>query len=142
MKYSSITIFILSICLFTCQSKKEDLGLAENLADFEEFYFKFHEDSLYQMNHIIFPLQGIPDNVINKPDYNDQFQWDADNWTLNRPIDLEKTGFTRSFTTMGDRMVTEELRHKSAQYGMVRRFAKIDGEWTLIYYQGINPIQQ
>ena len=141
MNYSNITLLLLFICLFACKPAKEDLGLSENFADFEEFYHKFHEDSLYQIAHITFPLQGIPDNVVNKPDYNDQFRWEADNWTLNKPIDLEKTGFQRTFTTMGDRMIIEELKHKSAQYGMLRRFAKMDGEWSLIYYQGINPIQ-
>ncbi|GAB5552495.1 MAG: hypothetical protein Sapg2KO_20860 [Saprospiraceae bacterium] len=94
------------------------------------------------MEHITFPLQGIPDNVANAPDYHDNFTFQANNWTLNKPINLEESRFKRSLRTIGPQLVVEQLIHESGSYGMERRFAKIDGEWTLIYYQGINPINR
>ena len=33
--------------------------------DFVAFYERFLQDSLYQMEHINFPLEGIPDNISN-----------------------------------------------------------------------------
>lgn len=138
------SFLFLSFLLFnTCKKEaSQNLGLDESFADFQDFYVKFHQDSTFQMEHITFPLQGIPDNVANAPDYHDNFTFQASNWTLNRPIDLEESRFKRSLRAIGSQLVVEQLVHESGSYGMERRFAKIDGEWTLIYYQGINPINR
>jgi hypothetical protein len=118
------------------------LGLSENYDDFQEFYVRFHKDSVFQMQHITFPLQGIPDNVANASNYDSSFKFESSDWTINKPIDLEKSQFKRSLQPIGNHLIVEQLVHSSGSYGMERRFAKIDGEWMLIYYQGINPISR
>ena len=131
------TVFLFSACN---TDQAEDLGLSQNFADFQAFYHDFHRDSLFQLAHISFPLQGIPDNVANKPEYNEGFRWSAETWPINKPIDLASTKFSRELIPMGDRMIIERLSHESGRYGMERRFAKTGEEWMLIYYQGINPL--
>lgn len=138
------SFLIFSLFAFNaCQKEADqDLGLDETYADFQKFYVQFHQDSLYQMAHITFPLQGIPDNVANADYYSEGFTFEASDWVMNKPINLEESRFKRSLRTIGTQLVVEQLVHESGSYGMERRFAKIDDEWMLIYYQGINPINR
>jgi len=122
------------------QSNSDDLGLGPGLASFETFYEKFHRDSVYQMEHITFPLQGLPGNYKNKTDYSPDFRWTTQNWNLNKPLDLEATHFVRSFIAVSDELIIEKLQFESGEYGMERRFSLMNGEWMLIYYAGINPL--
>ncbi len=108
---------------------------------FAEFYAQFHADSIYQMEHIPFPIGGMPSftnsDLAQMPD----FQWTAENWRLHRP--LESKEFTREFTQLGDGLVEEQILHQSGRFGMLRRFARMgDGEWYLIYFADLNPIRQ
>jgi hypothetical protein len=133
--------FFLFLILVSCQTPPpEDLGLSEDLADFSDFYHRFHRDSAYQMGHIAFPVQGRPDNYRNRADYHPDFRWTRENWTLHRPIDLKEFNCGRTFTPMGADLVIERLNYASGEYGMERRYARMKGEWMLIYYSGINPL--
>lgn len=139
---NKILFTILLLSTLSCKKSYPDhnLHLNENLADFQEFYERFHTDKAYQLAHIPFPIKGVPDNAANKPEYDENFTWTEENWVMNKPIDLEATGFKREIQTFGNDMVIETLTHQLGSYGMVRRFAKMDGEWMLIYYQGVNPM--
>jgi hypothetical protein len=41
---------------------------------------------------------------------------------------------------VNEMMVVEYIIQKSGDMGMERRFAKVAGEWHLIYYAGLNRI--
>ncbi|MEO0339702.1 MAG: hypothetical protein AAF242_10855 [Bacteroidota bacterium] len=126
---------------FSCKNNKaSNLDLAQDLSDFQAFYERFHGDADYQLAHINFPLQGAPDNAANDPSYNDDFRWTKENWVINKPIDLEETGFKRSLFPLGEDLIIEKLQHESGGYEMQRRFSKVNGEWYLIFYAGLNPI--
>lgn len=135
-------LLLFPLLLISCQSSAppQDLGLSEDLADFSGFYHRFHQDSAYQMAHIAFPIQGRPDNYRNRADYSPDFRWTPENWTLHRPIDLEEFNFVRTFTPMGPDLVIERVSYVSGEYGMERRYARMEEEWMLIYYSGINPL--
>jgi hypothetical protein len=138
-----ILFLILLLSTLSCKKSHPDhnLNLSPDLADFQEFYHRFHTDEAYQLAHIPFPIKGVPDNAVNKPEYNEYFTWTEENWVMNKPIDLEATQFKREIQTLGPDLVIEKLTHTLGSYGMVRRFSKMDGEWMLIYYQGVNPVQ-
>ena len=133
------------LLFFACKDKPqqaaeltaEDLALPEG---FSGFYTRFHLDSAYQMEHIVFPLQGIPDNAdeaaINAGDH----KWEKETWSLMKPVDYQMSEYERQFIPLTDEMVMERVLHKNGQYGMVRRFAVIGDEWNLIYYAGLNRI--
>lgn len=108
--------------------------------DFITFYDRFLADSIYQIEHISFPLEGIPDNVANYPGFDDTFRWQAATWVMHRPFDLKANGFTSTFKQLGP-IIIEEIRHESGQFGMLRRFSNNGEEWTLIYYAGLNPLK-
>src|SRR5690625_7123694 len=58
--------FLISLALGSCQSdEKKDVSISSEMVedtppDFQDFYIQFHTDSGYQMEHILFPLDGTP----------------------------------------------------------------------------------
>lgn len=128
--------FVILVMALSCRPKKADYS------DFNQFYDKFLQDSLFQVQHINFPLDGLPDNAVAYGDSVREFRWTAENWRMHRPIDFEKTKFEQNFETLGEELIIENIIDPTAGYGMLRRWAKIGGEWSLIYYVGLNPIQE
>ena len=138
---------LLLILLFACkekQAEKADVSDAdmELPEGFPAFYQRFHQDSSFQMDHIIFPLEGIPDNADLETIQAGTFRWQKDQWHLMRPVDYQMSEYSRDFVPLTDEMVVERIIHKNGQFGMVRRFAVIGGEWHLIYYAGVNRLAQ
>ncbi|MDX2069038.1 MAG: hypothetical protein SFV55_11480 [Haliscomenobacter sp.] len=127
---------VILVMVLSCRPKQADYS------DFDKFYEKFLQDSLFQVQHINFPLDGLPDNAVAYGDSVSDFRWTAENWRMHRPIDFEKTKFEQNFQTLGDELILENIIDPSAGYGMLRRWAKIGGEWSLIYYVGLNPVQE
>ncbi len=107
--------------------------------DFVSFYSQFLSDSLFQIDHILFPLEGIPDNA-QSVDADGSFRWQLDNWKMHKPIPESISEFRTEFNVLGPGIILERVVHQTDQYAMLRRFAKLGGEWTLIYYAGLNSI--
>ncbi len=108
-------------------------------ADFEQFYIQFHEDSLYQINHILFPLRGLPTNADSLTVSNGNFHWQKEDWQIHKPFNSKKGAYSRDFLSLGD-VITEEIFTKDG-FGMQRRFMKTDDEWFLIYYSSMNKMR-
>lgn len=107
-------------------------------ADFLQFYERFHLDTAYQMQHITFPLAGVPDN---RP-FAEQFRWERTDWIPHRPFDLDASNMERRFSRLDAQTIQEVLLHPQERAGMLRRFAKLDDEWYLIYYAGMNRLRE
>jgi len=112
-----------------------------DLAEFYKFYNQFHVDTFYQINHVIFPLEGEPSQK-NAADWEEgeKFYWQKENWAYHQPVDFETSEFKRKITPINDELVVEYILHSKMAFGMVRRFAKISDEWYLIYYAGMRPL--
>lgn len=120
-------------------TEEEGLRLPQ---DFVLFYDKFHSDSLYQLEHILFPLEGLPPDTDSITANSGNFRWQRKDWILHKHFDSMEGNFSQQFVPMGDAMVIEQIRHTQAAYGMQRRFAKMDGEWQLIYYGAMNRLAE
>jgi len=107
--------------------------------DFETFYLEFHKDSLYQVNHVLFPLQGLPAQADSLMKLNGNFQWQKSDWNMHKPFSSNNGEFTRDFLDMGN-IITEDIYTKEG-FGMQRRFMKSNGDWFLIYYSAMNKIE-
>ncbi len=108
---------------------------------FRKFYENFHRDSVFQLNHIRFPLEGIPEREMEALELNDFF-WKKEDWTLHRPFNPMDGSFVRDFQPLGEGMVVETIRHTEANYAMQRRFFRDGNEWYLIYYAAMNKLAE
>ena len=131
-----LLIFLIASC-----GKKQPTQIIANTyesldPDFKTFYNKFLSDSIFQMSHIVFPLEGNITDSEGNPS-----TWDASSWDLHQPYDDASDEFTRTFENVGDMMTLELIRHKELPYIIERRYAKLLGEeWYLVYYRIHNQI--
>ena len=149
-----ISVFIFVALIFTnCNSPlnppKRDLNndpskgvISKELStDFVAFYEKFHQDSAYQIAHIIFPLEGYPAQVDSAIVAEGTFRWYAETWRMHKMAAFTSTDFTRTFDEKLPGMVNETILQNGSPYGMFRRYYKRGDEWFLIYYSDMNPIK-
>ena len=128
--------------------KQPDQSVEENervnigpAGDFDDFFARFHSDSLYQIEHIIFPLQGLPDLVDSLTIASDEFRWTRARWRMQRPLDPRNRAFKRTLNVPSENFVVEYIVDQESGYGMERRFHRSDEEgWRLIYYVGMNRL--
>lgn len=107
-------------------------------ADFLEFYKKFHADSVYQMAHINFPLQGDKLTRLDSTHFQRQTVWmQASEWHLQH-ADFDPKDYRVEVQMLGDMIVIEKIMARAVNYGIERRFAKqSDGTWALIFYSNL-----
>lgn len=126
--------FLFLLLLLSCKDNKP--SVTEKIADeipeeFYEFYNKFSSDSAYQMQHIIFPLDGksAEDSLRNQA-----YLWQKDTWTIHQPFDDMGGTFSQSWYNVNS-VIIEKINDNSGQFTMERRWAQLGGEWHLIYYK-------
>ena len=138
-KLTKIFALLLSFSLLTCKSDKnnraqtqiEQIKITE---DFLVFYEKFHLDTTYQINHIIFPLAGQKNQSNEEALIESPFAWSKDNWVFHRPFDDMGGTFIRRFEEFSG-IISEIIETENKQFSMLKRFSKIDDKWMLIYYK-------
>lgn len=141
----SILAFLLIGTLFqACDAGTQKQQVQEEAndqpyAEFMQFYDQFLTDSIFQMERVLFPLEGIPANVDSETLAKD-FRWTPENWQLHRPFEFEGSDFEQKFIPFDEDLIIERIRHNSGAYASERRFAKIEGKWYLIYYAGLNAV--
>ncbi len=105
--------------------------------DFMAFYRQFHTDSLFQVQHISWPLAGqttqtAPDGTLSaQPTY-----WERDKWRFQRLVDFSTGEFKQQLLTLEDKYVVEIISYAGAShFALERRFMRrSDGAWELVYY--------
>jgi len=112
---------------------------AYNASEFQTFYDQFHKDSLFQVNHITFPLEGLPPQA-DSLTFVKGYRWQKEDWRMQKPIDTSSGEFSKTYSNLGSDMIIEHITHETGQFGIQRRFAKIGGEWNLIYYAALNRV--
>jgi hypothetical protein len=118
---------------------------AELPADFQAFYRQFHADSVYQVEHILWPLPGETSQAIGDTTQGIQQStyWQRENWRMHHSFDAEFGEFQRTFEQLGDVLIIERIRARGANYGLERRFSKQgEGEWQLIYYSDMHELRK
>ncbi len=139
--------FIFLVLLFACKNEQKapETSIAEATelpAGFSDFYQQFHSDSLFQIEHIVFPLEGLPNNADSATVAAKTYRWTPENWRMQKQFDFQVSEYSREIVPLTESIVMERIMHKSGQFGMVRRFAIVGGEWHLIYYAGVNRLAQ
>ena len=134
----------LLITLAACTGKEEESPAdveppKQQLPEgFTHFYEKFHTDSAFQMNHIQFPLQGVPEN---RALATDTFTFQKENWELHQAFNPSSSTFERRFQNVGQNIVIEYIYSPRLQVVMERRFQRRDSSWFLIFYKELGERQ-
>ncbi len=148
MRTTFISIFVAVLAVLSCKNKPSgdssvpaqaeqvESGTANLPEGFNDFYEKFHRDSLFQVNHVIWPLQGEKSVQTDSSTTEVQaYSWTPETWIMHHPIDYSTNDYVREVNMMGDFMVIEVVKTRMYGYGIERRFAKqANGDWALIYY--------
>ena len=140
-------LLTVSILLPSCKNENKDVNdpNSETAGDtlpseFVTFFDRFHKDSAFQMDHITFPLEGLPnsnnDSVVNNAE---RYYWTRADWKLHRGFVDPSQQFTQWFEMIGDRMIEHWVHMKGTNLFLQRRFAKLSDGWYLIYYAGMRP---
>jgi hypothetical protein len=98
--------------------------------DFKQFYNKFISDSIYQMNHIKFPLRGLLGECENSKLWK-QSEWITIKW--NFIVDF-KNPLDSNIVSINDSKLYYENYRKEIGTFAEMGFEKINGEWFLVYY--------
>ncbi|NUO01883.1 MAG: hypothetical protein HUU01_14865 [Saprospiraceae bacterium] len=140
MKISVFLSIGLPVACILCTAACRNQAASADASEFSTFYERFLTDSIFQIEHIQFPLEGIPDNADSADVADGSFRWERETWKMHRKFDTQRTGFSIDLERLGSDIVTERILHESGRYAMLRRYAKMDGEWRLIYYAGLNSL--
>ena len=134
----------LALSVFSCRNQGEPAAHEQFPAqyrDFAGFYERFHQDSLYQMEHIVFPLEGLPREADSATIASGTFRWQKDSWRMQRGFDLQNSSFEQQLIPVSEDLIIEKITHKAGGLGMQRRFARFGEEWFLIYYADLNQMK-
>ncbi|HKK87967.1 MAG TPA: hypothetical protein VJ917_03895 [Saprospiraceae bacterium] len=138
LKYSYLILMLL--VGGSCQTKQESKWVEGALPeDFTDFYDRFHSDSLYQMEHISFPLSGIP--ALQMQQLDSLYYFKKQNWRLHRAIPDSAIAY-QSIEEIDEGIIEEEIGLTENRVAIFRRYSKIGDEWYLIYYMAPNYIKR
>ena len=101
--------------------------------DFHTFYNQFHTDSIFQLSRIVFPLKGIAQSK-DSTKVIEEVLWARENWVIHRPFNNHEGTFEREFTNTAN-IISEIISANSGLFTLEKRYAKLSGEWHLIFYQ-------
>ena len=145
--YKFLALFLALVCIFyfikkiqnTPSDNPNDLVTKEvthKLSlpdDFHIFYDKYHTDSLFQLERTMFPLKGLARST-DSTKVADETLWQKNEWLLHKPFDAHNDTFKRVFTNIGG-IITEQISANKGLFSLEKRYAKLNGDWHLIYYQ-------
>ncbi|MGA1583049.1 MAG: hypothetical protein ACO4CH_07345 [Saprospiraceae bacterium] len=105
---------------------------------FQSFYARFHRDENFQLEHILWPLEGLPAMADEQTLRESTFTWKQPDWVPHKlPTEVEGD-FPMSFTQLDDGLIVEVIRQGTTDLGIERRWAEVNGKWMLVYYAGTN----
>jgi len=124
---------IMVICFVQCSSNKNNSTTTERLNEnFDEFYKKFTNDSLFQLDRIEFPVHGrYMDNEIAGTVKNDSMTWTKQNWKIIHQIrDEYKNSFKETKTVKDNSAI---IKIEGIEYSLIfeQTFTLKNGKWYL-----------
>lgn len=146
MKKQLPALLSLALLLWNCggesgQPPKGDTASREAAyQEFAEFYERFHRDSAFQMERILFPLPGLPREADSALIASGLYRWTPETWTLQRPLNLQQSNFKRELIPVSKDLIIEKLKQPEYNLQIERRFSRLEDGWHLIYYAGLNNI--
>lgn len=132
-KYIIGILFIGGCFLLSCKS--QGTNKTSNDESFDEFYARFHADSVFQMKRIEFPLPGINTDEMGTDE--SDYQWEEEDWEIHYDMNLDTTEFIIE-NNITDSLAIEKIYKENTGFSVERTFKKIGGKWFLVYYKDVN----
>jgi|ERR1035437_13064 hypothetical protein len=120
-----ILLTFISCSRFQTQEKKNISK--SSMEDFDSFYDKFHNDSLFQISRLKFPLEGGPD----RGDINEE--WTKENWHIlkTKIYDVDTTKY-KVFYEKREKSFTEKVWIEDSGFSFEYHFGLINNKWFLV----------
>lgn len=120
---------IAGIAFSSCTSNKM-IGRFEN---FDEFYSKFHSDSVFQLSRISFPLKG------KKIDSSGEQNWSKENWSmLTIPVFEVDTTVFKVHYERSNMVFNQKSWIENSGFSVEHRFELVKRKWFLDYALEVN----
>lgn len=135
----SFTLFaiVLSGCGGTVADQNDEVSA---LREFAQFYDRFHQDTAFQMERVLFPLPGLPREADSSLIASGSFRWTPDNWRMQKPIKFEESNFEQQLVRVSKDLIIEKIINKEYGLQIERRFSRLEDGWYLIYYSALNKM--
>jgi hypothetical protein len=123
-----LTTAILTNCHSTRESSKSYTLKKNSGEDFDKFYERFHEDSVFQVSRLKFPVDGMSVKGEEK------VKWTRDNLPLlkTKIYDIDTTRFKITFRKT-EKMFTQKVWIEDSEFSSEYRFELINKKWYLVY---------
>lgn len=120
---------VLLIILTSCS---QGLWLTKG-EDFDEFYHQFHIDQSFQLERIVFPLEGKYVGPAGEK------IWKKADWEMHKqPVtSITDPDFEVKINKL-DKEVFEKVALKGSGYYATRKFQKQNGKWYLVYFEMVD----
>ena len=127
-----MSIFILYQC-DTGIRKRNDPSKASSFENFDEFYNKFHSDSIFQISRIKFPLAG------KRVDGFKEIKWTKKRWSMMKTMiyDIDTTVFRTEYKK-SSKEFEQKIWLENSGFSTEYRFKLINDKWYLVYALDIN----
>lgn len=110
-----------------CNTSSSGIPMVDGREDFEAFYTKFYEDSIFQYQRTEFPLSGLDSE--GKPKV-----WMEENWVVQKPLNLDDKDIQRIVEAQPE-FIRERVIFQNAF--LAERYYSYDTQnkrWMLTYY--------
>jgi hypothetical protein len=154
LKLKFLLYILLPIICFACSEKQiignkplrsaneGRVGVDNNpsgLEDFESFFKKFQQDSLFRIERTIFPLNGYnsDDDELTGDDVEDNaptvYFWERNIWQEYAKITYSESDLKKSIIKT-DTLIKHTIYKENSGFEVYSEFKLIDNKWFLSYY--------
>lgn len=110
--------------------KANKIEKATAFEDFESFYTKFHEDSIFQIQRVKFPLEGYAIDTSEQ-----STTWSKNNWiTHKNTVQKIDTSVFTIETNKQSNAYHEKIYIDGGGFSSERVFKRINGKWYLVKF--------
>ena len=82
----------------SCKTRPKEQQVSDDpFVEFMQFHQQFLEDSIFQIEHVLFPLEGLPSNADSATLATDNFRWLKEDWQIHLPFDFENSDYEQQF---------------------------------------------
>ena len=133
---AGLNLLMINSCISSKQDSKDNQSGEKTKTtreDFDDFYFRFHTDSLFQISRVIFPLKGFQsDNTTEESEDFDVPNEGINDWIMMHLPVLDSDLILETEKT--DTLVKERIYIDAAGFETGRTFIRINNIWYLDYF--------